>query len=168
MDPTLTTAPGTQLSPEDAGSLVRTARWARFLAIIGFVVIGLMVVMGFSMGSLFAMLGNMQARMTDMDAFPVLPMRALGAVYTVLFLLIGAVYFVPTLLLYQFATRTLRSLAGPFDPGTFSGALAAQRRLYKFIGILLIIVLAFYLVAILFMLLAGGMAAMMSAGSGMS
>jgi hypothetical protein len=78
-----------------------------------------------------------------------------------MFLLIGALYFVPTLLLYQFATRTLRALGPTFDPLTFTNGLHAHRRLYKFMGILMIIVLSLYGIGFLIMLAVGGMAAMM-------
>jgi hypothetical protein len=149
----------TQLSPQDADALRQTARWARFLAIMGFVMIGIMVVFGVFMGSMFARLGAMQNEMTGMPT-PI-GMEALGTTYTVMFLLIGALYFVPTLLLYQFATRTLRALGPTFDPLTFTNGLHAHRRLYKFMGILMIIVLSLYGIGFLIMLAVGGMAAMM-------
>ena len=81
---------------------------------------------------------------------------AIGTMYTVIFLLVGALYFVPTLLLFQFATRTLRSLAGSFDPITFTSGLESHRRLYKFMGILMIIVLSIYALFFFFMLLFAG------------
>jgi len=154
-----TTGQATHLSPFDADVMRQTARWARFLAIVGFVMIGLMVLLGVFMGSLFARLGAMQNEMTGMPA-PI-GMEALGTTYTVMFLLIGALYFVPTLLLFQFATRTLRALGPVFDPLTFSNGLQAQRRLYKFMGILMIIVLSLYGIGILLAVAIGGMAAML-------
>ncbi|MBL8002039.1 MAG: hypothetical protein JNL05_08775 [Flavobacteriales bacterium] len=154
-----TSGQATHLSLFDADTLRQTARWARFLAITGFVMIGIMVVFGVFMGSMFARLGEMQNEMTGMPQ-PI-GLEAMGTLYTVMFLLIGALYFVPTLLLFQFASRTLRALGPTFDPLTFSNGLQAHRRLYKFMGILMIIMLCLYGVGFLVMLLVGGMAAML-------
>lgn len=158
LDPNTT---ATHLSVQDADALRKTAKWARFLAIMGFIVIGLMVLVGFSMGSFMASMMSMQS---DMMGTPMPPgLESIGSIYTVIFLFIGAIYFVPTLLLYQFATRTLRSLAGSFDPITFTSGLEAHRRLYKFMGILMIIVLSIYaLLFLVFALFAGVLAGSMN------
>ena len=74
-----------------------------------------------------------------------------------MFLVIAALYFVPTLMLYKFATSTLRSLGGVFVGVTFTRGLNSHRRMYKFMGILTIIVLCLYLLMFIF----GGLAAMM-------
>ncbi|MBK8612354.1 MAG: hypothetical protein IPN85_02525 [Flavobacteriales bacterium] len=151
LDPNTT---ATHLSVQDADSLRKTAKWARFLAIVGFVMIGLMVLAGFSMG---AFLGRMASMQSEMLGTPMpFDVGAIGTMYTVIFLLVGALYFVPTLLLFQFATRTLRSLAGSFDPITFTSGLESHRRLYKFMGILMIIVLSIYALFFFFMLLFAG------------
>jgi len=157
LDPNTT---ATHLSVQDADALRKTAKWARFLAIMGFIMIGLMVLAGFSMGSFMARMMSMQS---DMMGTPMPSgLEQMGTAYLVISLLIGALYFVPTLLLYQFASRTLRSLAGTFDPITFTSGLEAHRRLYKFMGILMIIVLSIYaLFFLVFALFAGVMAGAM-------
>jgi len=154
LDPNTT---ATHLSVQDADALRKTAKWARFLAIVGFVMIGLMVLAGFFMGTFVSRIMSMQS---DMMGTPMPPgLESIGTIYLVMFLIIGAIYFVPTLLLYQFATRTLRSLAGSFEPVTFTSGLEAHRRLYKFMGILMIIVLGIYALFFLFFALFAGVMA---------
>lgn len=137
----------TQLSAQDADQFRRTAKWARFLAIVGFVMIALMVLFGIFAGSLFGMMGAMGGEMSGMAMNGA--MGAFGAMYTVMFLLIAALYFFPTLYLYRFATRTLKALNGPFDGPVFSGGVDALRKLFTFMGVLTLIMLSLYLLMFL-------------------
>lgn len=154
---------GTSLSAKDRESLRRAATWARFLGIVGFVFSGLMVFTALAMGSLFKWILSVQ-RQAALEQMEVRNLDAMlddiGILYTAMFLLSAALYFVPALLLYQFATRTLRATATMLDGATLSSAWEAQRRLYKFMGILTIIVLGLYALAFLGALIMVGMSAM--------
>jgi len=150
----------TVLSPQDSSNLQQTAKWGRFLAIVGFVMVGIMVLMTFSIGALFTRIFAMQAELSGMADMPPAPaeelMRNIGGIYTAMFLISAALYFVPSLLLYQYATRTLASLKGAFDPQKFSAGLNAQRQLFTFLGVLTIVMLCFYALGLLvFALIAG-------------
>ena len=150
----------TVLSPQDSSNLQRMAKWGRFLAIVGFVMVGIMVLMTFSIGALFTRIFAMQAELSGMADMPPAPaeelMRNIGGIYTAMFLISAALYFVPSLLLYQYATRTLASLKGAFDPQKFSAGLNAQRQLFTFLGVLTIVMLCFYALGLLvFALIAG-------------
>jgi hypothetical protein len=155
----------TVLSPQDSSNLQRMAKWGRFLAIVGFVMVGIMVLMAFSIGALFTRIFAMQAELSGMADMPPAPaeelMRNIGGIYTVIFLISAALYFVPSLLLYQYATRTLASLKGAFDPQKFSAGLDSQRQLYTFMGVLTIVVLGFYALMLVFFLVVFGMASSM-------
>lgn len=158
LDPNTT---ATHLSVQDAEALRKTAKWARFLAIVGFVMIGFVLLIGFSMAGFMATLLSMRSEMMG-DVMPE-GLDQMGGGFVGVFLIIGALYFVPMLLLFQFATRTLRSLAGSFDPITFTSGLEAHRRLYKFMGILMAIVLSIYaLMFLFFALIAGAMSGSMN------
>jgi uncharacterized membrane protein YjgN (DUF898 family) len=157
MENVLTT---TVLSPQDSITLQQTAKWGRFLAIVGFVMVGIMALMSAFIGSLFSRIFAMQANLSGMSDLPPAPaeelMRSVGSVYTVMFLITATLYFVPSLLLYQSASRTLASLSGTFDPVKFSAGLNAQRQLFTFLGVLTIVMLCFYALGLLvFGLIAG-------------
>lgn len=138
----LNTSGTTQLSLLDADILRRAAKWARFLAIVGFVVIGLMVLFGFFAGSLMTGFMAMQGATVGMPMGNA--MAGFGVMYTVIFLVIALLYFFPTLYLFNFATRTLRAVNGAFDGPSFSGATEALRKLFAFMGVLTVIVLCLY------------------------
>ena len=61
----------------------------------------------------------------------------------------GAIYLIPTVLLYRFAVRVRRVLDGPFDAPLFTSALQAHRRMYKFMGILTLVLLGLYLLVLI-------------------
>lgn len=174
-----TTSGTTQLSHADAEALRGTAKWARFLAIVGFVMIGLMVILGLFAGSMMANFGSMmgganaaqmeqmremQEQMQGMEGMEGVDLSGLenyqngmatagaasGVMFTIMFLVIAALYFFPTLLLYQFATRTLKSLDGAMDAATLTSGLNSHRRFYKFMGILMIILLSIYALMFVF------------------
>jgi hypothetical protein len=147
--------PHTQLSETDAATMRQMAKWARFIGIFGLVASALMVLFAVLVNTMMSTVASRQLEAYGMPEF--FDLRFIGTLYSVGFFLAAAIYFLPALLLYQFGSRTLRSLAGEFRPDTFSNALHAHRRLYKFMGILLIIMLLFY-AGILFLVVFGAMA----------
>jgi hypothetical protein len=146
------------LSITDMEELQGTAKWARIVAIIGFVMLGLMLVFGLAFGSFFGKIMAMQSAMSGAQ-MPFDP-SLFGIFYAVLFLVMVMIYFFPTLFLYQYATRTLRSLKNGFDATTFSSGLRAHRSFYSYIGVLMIIVTVLY--ALMFIFLGIAMAMMPS------
>lgn len=130
------------LSPDDADQLHATAKWARLVAILGFVFLGLLLLMGFTMGPFIARIMAMNAAMTG-QPLPMDP-TMLGLLYGVLFLVAVIIYFFPTLFLYQYATRTLRALRGGFDAVQYSKSLVAQHSLFTYLGVLMAIVVGLY------------------------
>ncbi len=179
-----TTSGSSVLSHADAEALRGTAKWARFLAIVGFVMLGLILLFWIFFGSMIGAASSAASEMQmeqmralqemqgmegmeglDLEAMQESQQQALsgasmmaGAMGFVIIILVVALAFFPTLLLYQFGTRTLKALNGPMDGTTFTSALNSHRRYYKFSGILMIIVLCIYALVFLF---AGLGAAMM-------
>ncbi len=139
----------TSLSVTDLDELQGTARWARIVAIIGFVLLGLMLVFGLAFGSFFGKLMAMQSAMSGAQ-MPFDP-SLFGIFYAALFLVMVMIYFFPTLFLYQYATRTLRSLKTGFDATSFSSGLRAHRSFYSYIGVLMIIVTVLYALVFVFL-----------------
>ncbi len=178
------------LSHADAEALRGTAKWAKFLSIVGFVMIGLLVIIALFAGSMMANMANMmgggtasqmedmrelQEQMQSMEGMEGVDLSGMeeyqetaaatsaasAVTFTIIFLLSAALYFFPTLMLYQFATRTLKSVNGPMDATTFTSALNSHRRFYKFMGILMIIALCIYALMFIFIAFVGLGAAMM-------
>ena len=130
--------------------LKETAKWTKFLAILGFVRIGLMV-----LGSL-VMLFAPSSLMSNGD-FPFG-----GKIFMMLLYLAFAVlYYFPISYLYQFSENTKKAIENN-DNNAIRDAFEFLKSHYKFIGILTIILLAFYAIIIFIGLIGAGAAAMMN------
>ena len=130
--------------------LKETAKWTKFLAILGFVGIGLMV-----LGSL-VMLFAPSSLMSNGD-FPFG-----GQIFMMLLYLAFAVlYYFPISYLYQFSENTKKAIENN-DNNAIRDAFEFLKSHYKFMGILTIILLAFYAIIIFIGLIGAGAAAMMN------
>ena len=130
--------------------LKETAKWTKFLAILGFVGIGLMV-----LGSL-VMLFAPSSLMSNGD-FPFG-----GKIFMMLLYLAFAVlYYFPISYLYQFSENTKKAIENN-DNNAVRDAFEFLKSHYKFMGILTIILLAFYAIIIFIGLIGAGAAAMMN------
>lgn len=134
--------PELQVTAPMKNYLLQTAKWARFLAILGFIIIGLLVVGAFTFGTF------MNSLMTN---FPDSGTRMPGGssvFMTVYLLILAAISFYPTLYLYQFATKTkVAILYGDDTHLTF--AFSRLKSFFKFWGILIIIFFVFYALLII-------------------
>ena len=130
--------------------LKETAKWTKFLAILGFVGIGLMV-----LGS-FVMLFAPSSLMSNGD-FPFG-----GKIFMMLLYLAFAVlYYFPISYLYQFSENTKKAIENN-DNNAIRDAFEFLKSHYKFMGILTIILLSFYAIIIFIGLIGAGAAAMMN------
>ena len=121
-----------QLSEQGKKHLLEAAKWSNFIAIFGFIAIGLLIIMSFSIGSLMAGL----------------PEGSLGGLsptfFSFFYLIAAGVYFIPVFFLFQFAQKTKQALAED-DHNLLTFGLKKLKSHYKFIGILFIIFILFYI-----------------------
>ena len=117
---------GQQVSSLVIDKLAGTQGWVRFFSVLGFIVFGL-IMLG-AIGALF--LGGM------------------GVFVSLVYIVIGALYFFPTLKLSQYASRIAR-LRVTQSEVDLSAALEAQRSFWAFVGIVTLVVLCLYLVIFL-------------------
>lgn len=124
--------------------LLETTRWTKFLAIMGFILIGLMVV-----GSLF--LFAFGASMSSTYSSGMSGFGGLGGYMGIgmglLYLLIAAFYLFPIISLFKFSTNMKLGI-NTNNAELITEAFRHQKNLYKFIGILTIIVIVLYLLII--------------------
>ena len=128
---------------EEAVSVLReSAKWAYFLAIVGFVGIALLVVFSFFVGSFYSTMTEMSGQanpMSDID----------NGVFTAIYLLIAVLYFFPVYYLFKFASSTKAALANS-DSDMLTNGLTYLKSHYKYIGILMLIILSIYLLIFVF------------------
>ena len=87
--------PDLKLTPESMTYLSSVATWTKFLAIVGFVVVGLIVVIAIFVGAMIS-------------SYAYLPIS--GMSLTVIYLIIAIIYFFPVLFAYKFATNLRKAI----------------------------------------------------------
>lgn len=127
-----------ELQQETLQHLNETRRWGFFLAILGFVLIGFMVMGGLSVGLIFSKFAPASASQSPF------PTYLLGLVYVVLAL----VYFFPTLYLFKFSTMTKKGIE-EMNSNDIHLAFKNLKSLFRFIGIFTIIMISLYILIIL-------------------
>lgn len=113
--------------------LRETARWAKFLAIIGFILIGLMLVFAMFATTIFDMAAKMQ---------PGVP-EYLGLTMTIVYLVLAIIYFFPVYYLLQFSLKMKKALTSKNDE-TLAKAFEMIKSHYKFLGVFTIITISLY------------------------
>lgn len=144
LDSTSGSGSGLSLNTESAGYLRETGGWARFLSILGFIFVGLIVILAFFVGGIMSAAG-MGGVMAGMEFL-----------FTIIYLALAALYFFPILYLFRFATNVIDAVKAN-DAATLTVALANLKSHYKFIGILTAIFLGLYGVFLLIAVMAGMM-----------
>ncbi len=127
--------------------LQETAKWAKFLSIVGFVMLGFLVIMALFI-SVF--MGAMMSEMPEAGPFGAMG----GGLIGVFYILIALIYFFPILYLYRFATK-MKTALNNNDQSYLSASFKNLKSCYKFMGIFMIIVLGFYALGIVFAFLMG-------------
>lgn len=116
------------------GYLLETARWGKFLAIVGFVAIGILAIAGLLFSTVFSRLGD-----TIGSGMP-------GAMMFVVYLLIAVLYFFPTYYLFRFSKGIKPAMINA-DQGLLNEALSYLRKAFRYMGVLTIVIIGLYALA---------------------
>jgi len=111
--------------------LVETTKWGKFLAIMGYIGMGLLVLAG-----LFVMVGF--SALGEFAKMP-FPMGAFGIVY----ILIAVLYYFPVSYLQKFSDQAKQAVTMN-DQGMLNSGFANLKSLFKFMGIFTIVVISLY------------------------
>ena len=127
--------------------LSETAKWAKFFAILGFIGCGLIVCIAFFAGSIlsatfsrYGMEGGSAASSMG------------GAFITVIYILIALLYFFPCLYLFRFATK-MQSALRTNEQEQLANSFKNLKSCFRFLGILTIILLSIYALALIFIII---------------
>lgn len=126
--------------------LKETAMWAKFLAVVGFVVSILLIIVALFAG---AFLGKLSS--TYGSAAPIS-----GGLMKVLYLIIAAIYFFMSLYLFRFAVK-MKTALGSNDQENLNGSFLNLKMVYRILGIIMIIYIGLLALGIIAMI---GVAAM--------
>lgn len=131
--------------------LLETAKWARFLAIVGFVMTALIVLIaigaGFFMGSVMS------------EAFGSAGSSLGGIGIAFIYILLALIYFFPLLYLYRFATKMKVAIHNG-NQLALDESFQNLKSCFKFMGIFTLVILIFYALMLVFGIGAGLMSSM--------
>ena len=141
------------ISEDIRSYLYESAKWTKFLSIVGFVFTALMVLLSLSVGSLMTAMNTAVGEQHN-------PYAALGSgMLTVILLLSAVLYFYPSFLLFKFSNATKQGVLYG-DQESLNAGLSKLKSFFKFWGVLMIVILGFYALALLFGIIAGIAASM--------
>lgn len=125
--------------------LLQTARWTRFMAIMGFIFTGLLL----AMAVFLAASSSVRNGFGDVEgSFTITGIIA--------YFLIAVLYIYPISELYRFSTSVKQALIVN-DAPIFTKAMKHQRNMWRFMGIMMIVIIAVYGTIFLFMVARGFM-----------
>ena len=124
-------------TPRAMDLLRQTKPWVRFLAIMGFIVTGLSLVIGLIAGGMVISQSGRRGAASPVE----------GIVMIVVYILISGVYFFLAYFLNQYANKIGRLVATQREDA-LEAAIAAQKTFWRLLGIIVIAVLALYLLVI--------------------
>ena len=120
-------------------------KWTKFISVVMFIMIGIMVLAGIFMG--FAM--NLVSSMATQSPLP-FP----GIFFSVFYILMALVYFFPVLYLYRFA-QYLGNALSMRSTDELTTALMFLKKHYSFIGVLIIISIVMMVLIFFIAIIAG-------------
>lgn len=125
-----------EVTTEAKNYLRETAKWAKFLSIVGFVFTGILVFFAIFLGLFMGRLSYGFDAIGPIEGF-------MAAGLALVYLLIALLYFYLLWKLYLFAVNTNKALVTD-DSHMLASAFKAQNAMFKFIGIFTIVVISLY------------------------
>ena len=125
-----------QVSPQAQTYLSESARWGKFLAIMGFILCGIMAVVAFFLPAFLS-------RLPPYNSMPGAYASSVQAGMTIVYLLLALLLFFPCFYLYKFSVK-MQSAVKSASQENFDESLMNLKSMFKFYGIFTIILLSFY------------------------
>lgn len=120
--------------------MLETARWAKFLAILSFIGMGILIAAGFYMSTMSSQLAAAYGNNPMMET--------MGPIMMVMYILIVAIYFYPVFALLKFS-NLIKPAIQSANQQQFNNAFRYMKNMFKYIGIITIIILCLYGVVII-------------------
>ena len=136
-----------QVDSGNISYLTEASKWGRFLSILGFIIISILVIFAF----VFAFTGgdfyssDVKTDLQNLD----LPSGSVGIFFATYFFIIALLYFFPCLFLYRFSTKMQMAIRNN-DQIILNKSFENLKSLLKFFGVITIIILSIWIIAIIF------------------
>jgi hypothetical protein len=137
-----------ELTLESVSYLLKAAKWGKFLAILGFIVAGLMAIAGILMSFV---LNSLTDEMAPLN-LPFSPV-----VLSFIYLIAAGIYLIPVIFLNSFSNNATKAV-NMSDTGKLTSSLKNLKNLFVFVGVATVVILTLYT----FILIIAGTAALVS------
>lgn len=114
--------------------LLKTAKWGKFLAILGFIVTGFLFLAGILMSFVLGMLPD-EMMPLDMPFSP--------TVFSVIYIAIAGIYVIPVIFLNNFCNNAIKAIENS-STDNLTASIRNLKNLFVFVGISTLGVLSFY------------------------
>jgi len=126
-----------EIEQETLKHLNTTRKWAMFLAIIGFIILGLIVIIGLIAGTFLTAFNSGGKDLGIPESLMFVPI-----------LLLAVIYFFPVLFLFRFSKHTSHAVQ-TLDKLEFHKAIKNLKSCFVYIGVQIIIILSLYIVVLI-------------------
>jgi heme/copper-type cytochrome/quinol oxidase subunit 2 len=126
-----------EIGSEILNNLNSTRKWTTFLSVLGFIFLGLLIVAGLTTSLFLTTFKTQEANLGIPES-----------VMIIIFIVIGAIYFCPVFFLFRFSRNT-RDAIQNLDRKKMAKGINNLRLYFTYIGIMVIIVLSIYVVALI-------------------
>lgn len=127
--------------------LYETAKWGTFLAILGFILSAIILILSLFVGAIFSLTDELDS-----------PFPFPTYLVSILYAMLGVAYFFPSYYLYQFSAK-VKSAVRFRSNDNIPGAMENLKAMFKFMGIMAIIMIVLYFLFFIIMFAMGAGAA---------
>lgn len=133
------------IDPVTKAHLYETAKWAKFLAVVGMIFLVLMIVAGvFGSAMLFSTMGGLD------NEYGGTGMATYGSgIFATYMIVVAVIYFFPLLFTLRFANKMRTALNGN-DQQALNTSFQNLKACFRYIGIITIIALVFLVIGLVF------------------
>lgn len=128
-----------QFTAESASFLLKAAKWGKFLAILGFIIAGLMIVSGIMMSFVLNMVSE--------EAVP-LNMPFSSGVLSIIYIIFAGIYLIPVVFLNSFCNNAIKAV-NLSNTQSLTASIRNLKNLFVFIGVSTILILVLYTVVLI-------------------
>lgn len=125
-----------ELEKNTLNYLNTTRKWSMFLAILGFIIIGVLLIMGLFTGTFLSIFNS-----GDIGS------GVSGELILVLIFLFGVILFFPVYFLFQFSKHMANAVQS-LDKHEINRAFKNLKSCFVFIGVMVIIIMVLYVIAV--------------------
>jgi Family of unknown function (DUF5362) len=123
--------------------LTESAKWGKFLSIVGFIACTLIVIVGIYLAANYKEFENSYNRYSTQRS----SVGGLGVGMAIAYIVVALLYFFPCLYLYRFSSHMKTAIASD-DQANLTVAFQNLKSMFKFVGVFTLIIIALWVLGL--------------------